>query len=297
MGLFDFFKKKDPNSPPREVREVMKKMARMLEGRKLADRAISYRNVGDFDKALRLLYRALTEFDYKPAILLIGNTAVKKGDIGNAIRWFKLQIKEQANKDGFPLIELYANLGSIYHNHCKEHTKALNMYNMALKAPRPKSLSTEAYAFMESNIFHDVACVYLSLGNGMKARTFAEKSLRVQPDCPTCRKIAGNVFTAQSRSGKVAGVVSRDSSGRNTITVDKEKPNSLYHSMCLVFAQDLSVEERTVFCQWAGLSQSEWTTQHIELCALALMHYTSDAKETDLDRPALGFPPLTDPVF
>ncbi len=76
----------------------MKKMAREEEGRKLADQAISYRNVGNFNKALELLKRALTEFDYKPAIVLIGTTAVLKGEIKNAIRWFELQIEERESQ-------------------------------------------------------------------------------------------------------------------------------------------------------------------------------------------------------
>ena len=281
MGVLRLFKKKDRLDPPKKVREVMKKMAREEEGRKLADQAISYRNVGNFNKALELLKRALTEFDYKPAIVLIGTTAVLKGEIKNAIRWFELQIEEREKANDFPLIELYANIGSIYHKYYKDNRKALEMYSKALKAPRLAMYDEEAYSHMESNIYRDLAVVYGHLGDAIRSRKCAEKRLRVQPDCPVCRKILDHVHVALNQSGDVAGGVVKDLSGRNTLIVnDNADMNSVMHSSALVFAQELDPEDRILFCRWAGLPENEWTSSHLNLCALAIMHYLCDAKES-----------------
>ncbi|TVL97529.1 MAG: hypothetical protein CV087_22240 [Candidatus Brocadia sp. WS118] len=286
MGIFSLFKKKKPLDPPKEVRDVMEKMARMEEGRKLADQAISYRNVGNFNKALELLKRALTDFDYKPAIILIGTTAVLKGDIKNAVLWFELQIKEREKANDFPLIELYANLGSIYHKYYKNHKKALEQYIKALKAPRPSILDEEAYLHMESNVYHDMAIVYGHLDDAMRSRQCAEKCLRVKPDCPVCRKILDHMQVTLNQSGDLTTKVVKDPSGRyKVLFTDKSDINSLVYSIALIAAQELKTQDRFLFCRWAGLPENEWTSSHIDMCALAIMHYICDAKESSSPLP------------
>jgi tetratricopeptide (TPR) repeat protein len=105
-----FRRPKSGDEPPKEVQRVFEHMKRNLEGRRLADEAISYRNLGNYNRALELLKKALEEFDYKPAITLIGTTAVLKGDVEGAIQWFSLAIEQHLKRGDFPLIELYANL-------------------------------------------------------------------------------------------------------------------------------------------------------------------------------------------
>ena len=186
MGFLGLFKKK---GPPKEVRDTLRTMMREEEGRKLADEAISYRNVGNFQKAFELLKRAATEFDYKPARVLIGTTAVLKGDIEGAIGWFEVQIKELEHDNEFPLIELYANLGSIYSKCHKDYARALEIYVKALQAPRPAIIADEGYSHMESNVYHDMAIAYCNLGDAVQARQCAEKRMQVEPDCPDCKKV------------------------------------------------------------------------------------------------------------
>jgi tetratricopeptide (TPR) repeat protein len=284
MGFFSrFFAKGE--SVPRELRPVFEEMRRNEEGRKLADQAISYRNVGNFDKALKLLMQALSEFGYDPAIILIGTTAVKKGNVAEAVRWFELQIKAKEKSRDFPLIELYANLGSIYHKHYQDDDKALAAYANALRAPRPSVYDEVAYSHMESNVYHDMAVVYSKMDDFIGARRSAEKCVRLRPDCPVCGEIAKSISLALNASGELVAAAVRMPDGRYIQKAVKGQPNSLWYSTALVFAHKLKAEDRIVFCRWAGLQEHEWTASHIELCALVMMHYFCTANELDPSAP------------
>lgn len=273
MGLFKFFKKKDP------LDGLWERTTRMQEGRKLADKAISYRNVGNFDKALELLERSLSEFDYWPAITLIGTTTVLKGDIENAIRWFELQIKERESANDYPLIELYANLGSIHNAYRKDYAKALEMYAKALESPRPSMLDDEGYAIMESNVYHDMAIVYTNLNDGRRARECAQKHLRVQPECSVCRKTVENVQAGENQPKGVAGGTAKGPTEGSLVGAERNAYiNSLTNRVLVVYAECLAPEERVLFSRWGGLREDEWTPSHQALCALAMMHYLCNAE-------------------
>jgi tetratricopeptide (TPR) repeat protein len=205
MGLFQFFKKKE-KAPPKETQNLIIQMSRNLEGQKLVNEAISYRNLGNFDKAFSLLEKALFEFTYTPAVTLIGTTMVLKGDIDHATQWFLEMIQSFSNKgnpselrkaldvidptlgDGL-LIELYANIGSIYNKYRKDYCKALQMYEKALIIPKPNSIGQDGYSLMISNIHHDMAIVHLNLGDFVLARKYAMKRLEVQPNCNNSKAI------------------------------------------------------------------------------------------------------------
>lgn len=299
MGIFDLFrKKKKKKDLPEDVKRVFDKIWRVetreQEGRKITDEAISYRNLGNFEKATELLYRALNEFEYTPAAVLVGTTLAMKGDIDDAIRWFELRIKEHGAANDFPLIEFYANLGSIYNRYRKDYAKALQMYASALKALRPAMYDDQAYAQIESNVFHDMAVVYWTLGDHTRARRYVEERLRVQPDCPDCKKIIeqlarpaepqleeeggqpveqAKVVEVRDGTGEVWGVV-KFTGGRTTLFVAKKCLASYIIELAVGIAElKLTPDEKTDFCYWAKLPTGEWKAEHYSAFAIGFVHW------------------------
>jgi|688.fasta_scaffold74973_1 tetratricopeptide (TPR) repeat protein len=298
MRIFDMFKKKKEELPE-AVKRVFDVMGREFEGRKLTDEAISYRNLGDYEKALTLLHRALTEFKYAPAATLIGTTAVIKGDIDGAIRWFELQIKERGAANDLPLIELYANLGSIYNKFRRDYAKALQVYEMALKAPRPGIYDDQAYALMVSNVYHDIAVVYWTLKNNAKAREYAEARLRIQPDCPDCQKIIEQL-TRQEKLQPVNEVRQRNeqaqiihvrdgvgdvwstvqiAGGRATIygnDTERAFVSLLLSQAVAIAALKLSPVDKADFCYCANLPIGHWEEEHYRTFAIGFVHWIAN---------------------
>ena len=213
MGLFEFFKKKE--KAPRDLRPILDKMKLHMEGRKLADEAISYRNFGDYGKAFQLLETSLRDYNYTPAITLIGTTKVLQGDINGAIQWF-LKHLNTVSTDAYPILELYANLGSIYNKYLNAYSEALQMYEKALEMPRPRTISEDNYRIMVSMVHHDMAIVYDNLGELSLARDYAKRRLEVVPDCPDCTEIVLRVGNSKPEpAGREPGNLSISHTGRS----------------------------------------------------------------------------------
>lgn len=181
MSLFDLFRRKRDDLP-KEVRRMFAIQERYLNGKKLADEAISYRNVGNYEKAFELLKRAIDGYDYKSAITLVGTTAVMKGDIDAAIEWFSLQLRTLPDNGDYCLIELYANLGSIYNQYVRDYDRALEMYEKGLDACPPTDIDHRGYQLMVTNVYRDMAIVYQNLGDPDRAREYAQKVLQHSPE-------------------------------------------------------------------------------------------------------------------
>jgi tetratricopeptide (TPR) repeat protein len=148
----------------------------------LADEAISYRNVGNYDKAFRLLKRAIDRHDYRAAIALVGTTAVMKGDIEGAIEWFSFQLRTLPDNGDYCLIELYANLGSIYNQYVQNYDRALEMYEKGLAAHPPVGIDRRGYDQMVTNAHRDMTIVYQNLGDLSRAKEYAQRVLRNSAD-------------------------------------------------------------------------------------------------------------------
>ena len=303
MSIFDLFRKKKKKDLPEDIQRVFDKIwrveAREQEGRKITDEAISYRNLGNFEKATELLYRALNEFEYTPAAVLVGTTLAMKGDIDGAIRWFELQIKEHGAANDFPLIEFYANLGSIYNRNRKDYAKALQMYASALKAPRPAIYDDQAYAQIESNVFHDMAIVYWTLGDHTRARRYVEERLRVQPDCPDCKKIIeqlarrdklqpvnegrqhaeqAQIIEVRDGNGEVWSTV-QIAGGKATIfgnNTERGFVSFLLSQAVTLAALKLSPDEKTEFCYYAKLTTGQWEDEHYRTFAIGWIHWIAN---------------------
>jgi tetratricopeptide (TPR) repeat protein len=81
--------------------------------------------------------------------------------------------------------------------------------------------------------------------------------------------------------GETSGNVSELPNGKYVISTNGNTDFvSLLMSSFVVFADDLSLEDRTIFSKWGGLPYPEWTRQHRELFALASMHYIQQANTT-----------------
>ncbi len=190
MGLFKSGKKRITSS--KEQKQIIEKLNRKVMGHRLADEAISYRNIGKYEKSLKLLKKSLFEFDYKPAISIIGVTLALKGDVNKAISWLSENIEKLEKQKGYPIIELYANLGWIFSSDTfglKKYDTAIDMYYKALSAPLAQNLSEDYYTFEIGNVYRDMAIVYYKSGDLSKAREYAQKRLETQPECIECRKL------------------------------------------------------------------------------------------------------------
>lgn len=183
MRFLDIFKRSKKEPPlPDGVKRVFQMMDRQMEGRRLADEAISYRNVGSFDKAFHLLKSALYEYEYTPAITLWGTTLLMKGDIQGAIEFFLRVVKEPDELVGYPLIEAYANLGSIYNQHIRDYRRALDMYEKGLAVPCPIGVEKDDYDLSVSLVYHDIAIVYWNLQDLPRAKEYSFKCLARSAD-------------------------------------------------------------------------------------------------------------------
>lgn len=191
MGIFGFGKKE--NKLDKDVKKVFGKIHDRLAARQITDQAISYRNLKQYDKAISLLKKAINEYHYLPANSILGNTLAKKGEIDAAEIHFKNILSEHINKDDFPLIEIYANLGSLYHNYRKDDKTALKYYELALNAPIPKEtgVSEMGYDLMVSNVYLDLCNIHFQLKEIPLAKQYALKRLQTVKDCPLASRVYG----------------------------------------------------------------------------------------------------------
>lgn len=153
MGVFDFFKRKKKLN--KTVKKVFNKIHDELTARQMTDQAISYRNLKQYDKAISLLKKAINEYHYSPANSILGNTLRMKGDIDAAEAHFKQILSDYIKGDDYPLVEIYANLGSLYHNEKNDTETALKYYELALSAPKPANagINDKGYEIMLSGVF------------------------------------------------------------------------------------------------------------------------------------------------
>ncbi len=185
MSFLNPFRK--DRRPPKAVEKVFEKMRVELEGRKLADEAISYRNLGEYEKALRLLMDAVQKYNYTPALTLVGTTALLKGDIDGAINWFEANIKDPPKGSSYLAIEWYANLGVIYLYKKEDCKKACVMCEKALSLSKPIEINDEQYNTTISAVHRDLAVAYLACGEISLALDFAFSTVQMSLRGGSCR--------------------------------------------------------------------------------------------------------------
>jgi tetratricopeptide (TPR) repeat protein len=201
MGFFDFLKKKKPST---EVEKAFEHLHIELTARQMVDKAISYRNVGQYDRAIYLLKDVLKRYPlYTPAKTVLGTTLMAKGDIEEAERQFKKILTEHADGKDYPLIEVYANLGSLYNNHKNDISTTLEYYRLALNSPKPDNVSNEAYRLMISNVCRDLCVIYFyKVRDLATAKQFALKRLEIVKDCSAATKVYN--FCLEAEKGNIS---------------------------------------------------------------------------------------------
>jgi tetratricopeptide (TPR) repeat protein len=188
MRFFDFFKKKKLST---KVEKVFDKIHAELMARRMVDQAISHRNLGQYDQAICLLNDVLKKYSvYTPAKSVLGVTLIMKGDIDGAERHFKNMAAEYADGKEYPLAEIYANLGSLYHNYRKDIPTSLEYYQLALNSPKPDDISDEGYEIILSGVYRDLCVIYFyKIRDLALAKQYAIKRLEVVKDCPTAQRV------------------------------------------------------------------------------------------------------------
>jgi len=194
MGIFGFGKKKDKLD--KDVKQIFEKINDQLTAQQITDQAISYRNLKQYDKAKSLLKEAIGKHNYLPAKTILGTTLAKEGKIDEAEKQFKRIITAHSNANDYALIEVYANLGSLYHNYRKDDKTALKYYELALNAPMPKAYGVSekgemGYGLMVSNVYLDLCIIHFYRKEFSLAQEYAFKRLQTVKDCPSAARVYG----------------------------------------------------------------------------------------------------------
>ena len=209
MGLRDFFKKQNAS---KEINKIFEKMDNNLKGKQLVDKAISYRNLKQYDKAIALLQKSMNKYpSYNPARVVLANTLGQKGDTAGAERLLKQILADYPNGKEYPLTEVYANLASLYYYDKKDREQAFKYYNYALKAPMAESVDSKGQELLMSNLYKELSMVYLSENNLELALEFANKQLNINNDCPTASRVKATCLLNQYMSnGKIVKYIIED---------------------------------------------------------------------------------------
>jgi len=189
MRVFNFFK---DIKEKKELNKILDKVEDYQRAKDLVNKAISYRNINQMGKALQILKKVLNEYPkYKAANLVYGNTLRRAGRVDEALNFFYKLIEIDNGTGAYNPKEIYANIGSIYFFEKDDSNRALENYNLALKAPDAPDIDAEGKRLIISSVYRDLAYVYFILNDYNKSKAYAEKRLSVQTKCAVASKILG----------------------------------------------------------------------------------------------------------
>ncbi len=202
MGIFDFLKKKKKE---KDIEEIFKKASRFTEAKQLVDKAISYRNLKQYDKAIKTLEDVLINYSfYLPAKTILGTTLLAKGDLNKAENQFNKILSEHSDDGQYALTEVYANLGALNYFHKNEKKTALEYYQLGLKSPRPENIDSNTYELLISNIYRDLSLLYSIEGDYLSAKKYAMLRLSVNKKCPIASKAYGVSLFNEFKNDKLS---------------------------------------------------------------------------------------------
>jgi tetratricopeptide (TPR) repeat protein len=193
MGIFDIFGQDKQN---REVTRIFKKIHDHQKAKELVDKAISYRTLEKYDKAIALLKEGIMKYpSYTPALSVLGNTFRDKGDVLAAEQLFlKILADYGSSREYALLIETYANLGSIYYFEKGDNSSALIYYDASLKVPKPEGISTEGINCALSDIYRDLVIIHTKENDFPQAKKYAALRLKFTKDCPIALNAYGLIL-------------------------------------------------------------------------------------------------------
>ncbi|MBM3150707.1 MAG: tetratricopeptide repeat protein [Chloroflexi bacterium] len=277
--------------PPKGVERIFERMKKQLEGKMMADEAISYRNLGEYEKAYKLLIESFEKYRYLPAITLIGTTALLKGDIDKAIEWFEVNIENPPEGSGYLLIEWYANLGLIFFQNKQDYSKARTIYEKALGIPKSSDIDDGLYNTMISGVHRDIAAVYMRCGQISLAADYARKRLAFDPDCEISKKVLAACLANKSKIQNIARLIDNplcgtivsspdgtatavNSRGRDFPSVAQRLAHTMGHRLlhmlydvrgkALPQCREQCEKDIEYIEQWAGVVNGKWTYEQDE---------------------------------
>lgn len=189
MGIFDYFKERKEK---KELDRIFDKVYTHQQAKDLVNKAISYRNINEIQKALQILEIVLAKYPkYLAANQIYGNTLRRAGKIDEAIQFFKRIVDKDNGTGVYAIKEIYANIGVIYFFDKDDSQTALKYYKLALEAPECPSINKEGNELITSAIYRDLAYVFFTQNDYKKAKNYANKRLNVQNRCPIASKVLG----------------------------------------------------------------------------------------------------------
>ena len=201
MRSFDKFKK-DRQNIPKDVERIFGKLYDIEKVKGIVDKAISFRELGQYDKAIGMLKQVISDYpDYRPAKTVLGVTLLQKGDISEAQKYFKKILAEHSNDNEFMMTDVYANLGSIRWKHYDDIDGALEYYNLALNAPKIPSIDNDSCELIKSNVHKDLCWLYFGQKNLPLARKYAALRFGLVRDCPVASKVLGFCLLEEYAAG------------------------------------------------------------------------------------------------
>lgn len=215
MGFFR--RSKDSDKLPKDVEKIFKEISKAQQPREMVDKAISFRNLGQFDKALGILNAVIKNHpEYEPAVPILGTTLMMKGEIDAAERYLLGVLNKYRSGNNFAIFEIYANLGLLRWKHRHDIDGALKYYGLALKSPKPDrkegwSLTDENFEIARSNVYRDLGMLHFDSGNISLAKQFATMRLNIVKDCYIASKTLGTCILQEDIvTPSVADMIIRD---------------------------------------------------------------------------------------
>ncbi len=196
MGLFKRKKSNSDNNKQElspEIERIFSKLSENQEASKKVDKAISYRELGEFDKSIKILKNVTKEYpEYFPAKNALGVTLLRKGDFKQA-EWLFLNIAKDSRNgsEKFPLTDVYANLGVIRWKNYDDIDGAIKFYKLAIADESNPEIDQKAYEMARSGPHRDLCWLYFGKQDLKKAMYHAKKRLDIVSDCIIASKVLG----------------------------------------------------------------------------------------------------------
>lgn len=210
MSFFDRFKKdKNKSALPKDIEQIFQKLHGIEKVKQIVDKAISYRNLGHYDKAIDILKKVIKNHPtYHPAETILGITLLQKGDIVEAENYFKRLLSLHSEDNEYNRFENYANLGLIRWKQHNDIKGALEYYDLALKEPNIgpvydpafglyHKIDEKTYEKIKSNVYRDLCSLYFSIQKIDMAKKYAIKRLKIVNNCPIASRVFGTYLLSE----------------------------------------------------------------------------------------------------
>lgn len=189
MGIKKFFQERKEK---KQIDKILDKVQHRQQAKDLINKAISYRNIKQFDKSIQILKDVLDKFpSYLPANSIYATTLRMMGKSNDAEKHLKSLIKKFSVSEEYPLTEIYANLGVIYYFDKNDLNMALKYYQLALDAPKNKRIDEESHKLVVSNVHRDLSWISFNEKKYSHSKKHALARLIVRKECPIASKFYG----------------------------------------------------------------------------------------------------------